>query len=58
MSTDEKKKSLATHRLIQATESLEEARYLIEGCKSLRSVVNRIYYGMLYAVLALLLCSS
>jgi uncharacterized protein (UPF0332 family) len=55
MSIDEKKKSLAGHRLIQAAESLEEARYLIEGGKSLRSVANRIYYGMFYAVLALLI---
>ncbi|MCX5832094.1 MAG: HEPN domain-containing protein [Deltaproteobacteria bacterium] len=55
MSIDEKKKSLAEHRLIQAAESLEEARYLIEGGKSLRSVANRIYYGMFYAVLALLI---
>jgi hypothetical protein len=29
MSIDEKKKSLAEHRLIQAAESLEEARYLM-----------------------------
>ena len=55
MSIDEKKKSLAEHRLIQTAESLEEARYLIEGGKSLRSVANRIYYGMFYAVLALLI---
>ena len=55
MSIDEKKKALAAHRLMQAAESLEEARYLIEGGKSLRSVANRIYYGMFYAVLALLI---
>jgi hypothetical protein len=55
MSIDEKKKALAEHRLIQAAESLEEARYLIEGGKSPRSVANRIYYGMFYAVLALLI---
>jgi uncharacterized protein (UPF0332 family) len=55
MIADEKKKLLALHRLQQAKESLEEARYLFEGGKSLRSVVNRIYYGMFYAVLALLI---
>jgi len=55
MSADEKKKLLARHRLQQATESLEEARYLLSGEKSLRSVANRIYYGMFYAVLALLI---
>ena len=55
MSSDEKQKSLAGHRLDQAAESLEEARYLMDGGKSLRSVANRIYYGMFYAVLALLI---
>ena len=55
MSIDEKKKLLAPHRLQQAAESLEEAQYLFAGGKSLRSVVNRIYYGMFYAVLALLI---
>ena len=55
MSIDEKKKLLALHRMQQAAESLEEAQYLMTGEKSLRSVVNRIYYGMFYAVLALLI---
>ena len=55
MSIDEKKKLLARHRLQQAAESLQEAQYLFAGEKSLRSVVNRIYYGMFYAVLALLI---
>lgn len=55
MITDEKKNLLALHRLKQTEESLEEARYLLEGGKSLRSVANRIYYGMFYAVLALLI---
>jgi uncharacterized protein (UPF0332 family) len=55
MSTDEKKKLLALHRLRQAEESLEEAQYLLAGGKSLRSVANRVYYGMFYAVLALLI---
>jgi len=43
MIADEKKKLLALHRLLQATESLEEARYLFDGGKSPRSVANRIY---------------
>ncbi|MDD5169865.1 MAG: HEPN domain-containing protein [Syntrophales bacterium] len=55
MSTEEKRKSLAGHRLTQAEESLEDAGYLMDGGKSLRSVVNRLYYGMFYAVLALLI---
>ena len=58
MSSDEKQKSLAGHRLDQAEQSLEEARYLMDGGKSLRSVANRIYYGMFYAVLALLIYVS
>lgn len=55
MSTDEKKRALSGYRIQQATESLDEARYLFNGGKSLRSVANRIYYAMFYAVLALLI---
>ena len=45
MITDEKKKLLALHRLQQSTESLEEARYLFNGGKSLRSVANRVCWS-------------
>jgi hypothetical protein len=55
MSIDEKKRLLALYRLQQALESLQEAQYLYSGEKSLRSVVNRIYYGMFYSVMALLI---
>lgn len=55
MTVDEKRKTLAQYRLRQGEESLEEARYLLSGGKSLRSVTNRVYYGMFYAVLALLI---
>jgi uncharacterized protein len=55
MTTDDKKKALAQYRLQQAKESLEEANYLFKGGKSLRSVANRLYYGMFYSVLALLI---
>lgn len=55
MTSDDKKKALAQYRLRQARESLEEAYYLFNGGKSLRSVANRLYYGMFYAVLALLI---
>ncbi|MEN6467797.1 MAG: HEPN domain-containing protein [Smithella sp.] len=58
MSIDEKRKALADYRLRQAKESLEEARYLFSGEKSLRSVANRIYYGMFCAVLALMIYES
>ena len=50
-----RKKALAQYRLKQAQESLEEAHYLFNGGKSLRSVANRLYYAMFYAVLALLI---
>ncbi len=46
---------LAKYRLNQAHESLDEAIYLFEGNKSLRSVINRIYYSMYYAVQALII---
>lgn len=55
MTADDKKKALAQYRLQQAQESLEEAHYLFNGGKSLRSVANRLYYAMFYAVLALLI---
>lgn len=54
MTIDEKKLILIASRLEQAKESLDEAAYLLEGNKSLRSIANRVYYGMFYAVLALL----
>lgn len=54
MTTDDKKRALIGYRITQAKESLDEARYLLEGNKSLRSVANRVYYSMFYAVLALL----
>ncbi len=58
MSIKEKQTLLARYRLQQANESLEEAKYLFSGHKSLRSVMNRVYYSMYYAVLALLIFES
>jgi uncharacterized protein (UPF0332 family) len=55
LSNKEKLSLLARYRLKQANESLEEAKYLFAGNKSLRSVMNRVYYSMYYAVLALLI---
>jgi uncharacterized protein (UPF0332 family) len=46
---------LVAYRLTQATETLEEAVFLLEGGKSLRAVTNRAYYCMFYAMLALLI---
>jgi len=48
-------RSLALSRLQQAEESLDEAQFLFDGGKSLRSVINRVYYAMFYAILALLI---
>ena len=45
--------ALVTYRLEQADESLEAARTLLDK-KLIRSSVNRAYYAMFYAVLALL----
>ena len=54
MTGGEKQKELARYRVQQAEESLDEARFLLAGGKSTRSVINRAYYAMFYAVLALL----
>ena len=54
MTRDEKRRALASYRVKQAEESLEEAKYLLSGGKSPRSIINRAYYAMFYAVLALL----
>lgn len=54
MTVDEKKDSLVNYRLEQAKEAINDAAFLFENNRSLRSVVNRIYYAMFYAVLALL----
>lgn len=54
MTSEEKKQELSKYRIKQAEESLEEAKFLLAGKKSPRSVINRVYYAMFYAVLALL----
>ena len=46
MTIDEKKRQLASNRLVQADESLDEARYLFGGHKSPRAIINRTYYAM------------
>ena len=45
---------LIKHRLEQAREALDDAKYLIDGNRSPQSIVNRSYYAMFYATLALL----
>lgn len=55
MTAKEKQIQLARYRLKQAEESIEEAALLLSEKKSARSIINRAYYGMFYAVLALLI---
>jgi uncharacterized protein (UPF0332 family) len=44
---------LIKHRLEQAQEALDDAKYLIDGNRSPQSIINRSYYAMFYAALAL-----
>src|SRR3990172_3093871 len=46
--------ALIKHRLKQADDSVEEAKVLLKEKMSPRAVMNRLYYSMFYAVLALL----
>ncbi len=46
--------ALIEYRLTQARDSIREADVLLQSDMSLRSVMNRLYYAMFYAVLALL----
>jgi len=57
LSIEKEKRQLALYRIQQAEESLDEARYLLAGNKSPRSVINRAYYSMFYSILALLILS-
>lgn len=47
--------ALYRYRINQAEESLEEAKELLKASLSTRSIVNRSYYTVFYATLALLL---
>lgn len=46
---------LIKYRLDQAEETISDAEKMLEAGVSPRSVINRAYYSMFYAVLALLL---
>lgn len=48
------RRALIEYRLTQAKDSIREADVLHQSGMSLRSVMNRLYYSMFYAVLALL----
>jgi uncharacterized protein (UPF0332 family) len=47
-------KILVTKRMQQATEALEDGRYLLSAGRGARTAVNRAYYAAFYAVLAVL----
>jgi len=52
-----KKEEIATlvkYRLEQAQITLADARFLLDGNRSPQSIVNRSYYAMFYAALALM----
>lgn len=55
MTIKEKQIQLARFRVKQARESVDEAVLLLSEKKSARSVINRAYYAMFYALLALLI---
>ncbi len=46
--------TLIHYRLDQAMSSMDDAKYLLEGHRDPRSIINRSYYAMFYATLALL----
>ncbi len=49
------RETLLTYRIKQAEETLHDAEAMAKGGLSPRSIVNRAYYAMFYAVLALFL---
>ncbi len=50
----DEKMVLIRYRLSQARDALQEAEVLLREGMSYRSVMNRLYYAMFYALLALL----
>jgi uncharacterized protein (UPF0332 family) len=50
----EELKAIVKYRLEEAEESLKDATLLFDSGGSLRSVINRSYYAMFYAILALI----
>jgi uncharacterized protein (UPF0332 family) len=50
--------SLHLHRLKQSEETLADAERMLEGGFSPRSTINRAYYSMFYALMALFLKSG
>ena len=54
MISDEDRKALIKYRLTQAWDTMDVSRFLLDSGK-LNVAVNRIYYGMYYALTALAL---
>jgi len=52
------KETLFLYRLVQAEETLMDAEKMLSGDFSPKSVTNRAYYSMFYALLALFLKSD
>ncbi len=46
--------ALVQYRMEQADAALSDAKYLLDGNRNPQSVINRAYYAMFYAALALL----
>ncbi|MBW2039887.1 MAG: HEPN domain-containing protein [Deltaproteobacteria bacterium] len=46
--------NLIRYRMEQAQIALDDARFLLDGKRSPQSIINRSYYAMFYATLALL----
>lgn len=46
--------ALVQYRMEQADAALNDAKYLLDGNRSPQSIINRAYYAMFYAALALL----
>ncbi len=51
---DDEVAQLIAYRLEQAQVALDDAKFLLDGKRGPQSVINRAYYAMFYAVLALL----
>lgn len=51
---NDKKKILVKYRIEQAEQAIQDAQILLNENGSLLSVINRVYYGMFYAILSLL----
>lgn len=52
------RQTLFNYRLVEAEETIADAKLLLASGRSSRSVVNRAYYAMFYSVLALLIAEE